>query len=166
MIKAIAAPLLRLTGIRISEEQWKALFQFVRFAMVGVTNAAVSYTVNISTLFIIHKSGAEIGYDYVIGNTMAFLLSVLWSYYWNSRKVFHSEDKGFREHFATLLKTYISYAFTGIIVNNILSTFWIQIIGISKYIAPLLNIPVTMPINFFVMKKWAYRKRAGNQGGH
>ncbi|SHJ60238.1 hypothetical protein SAMN02745725_02895 [Pseudobutyrivibrio xylanivorans DSM 14809] len=50
------------------------------------------------------------------------------------------------------MKTYILYAFTGLIVNNVLSTFWIYVLGISKYITPLLNVPITMPINFVIQK--------------
>ena len=159
IIRSVLTPVLSLMHIHWEEKQWEDFFQFVRFIMVGLTNAAVSYTVNVCTLLLLHKTAPGFRYDYVAANTAAFLLSVLWSYYWNSKKVFSTEGEGLRFRIRSLLRTYISYAFTGIVVNNVLSTIWIRGLHISKYIAPLLNIPFTMPINFFMMKKWAYRKK-------
>lgn len=48
----------------------------------------------------------------------------------------------------TFLKTYISYAGTGIVLSNILLAIWIEVFGISKVIAPLINLMVTIPINW------------------
>ena len=50
----------------------------------------------------------------------------------------------------TFLKTYISYAGTGIVLSNILLAIWIEVFGISKVIAPLINLMVTIPINFLI----------------
>ena len=158
LVRKVMGALLGVAHIRWSEEQWAGFFQFVRFALVGVTNAAVSYLINVVTLLILHKT-TSIWYDYIIANTTAFLLSVLWSYYWNSRKVFVEDEPGERSVILTLLKTYATYAFTGIVVNNILSSLWINVLHVSKFAAPLLNIPFTVPINFLVMKKWAYAKK-------
>ena len=58
-----------------------------------------------------------------------------------------------------LFKSYLSYAFSGIVLNNLLGTLWIQVIGISKFIAPLLNLPITVPTNFFILKKWAFKEK-------
>ena len=46
---------------------------------------------------------------------------------------------------------------TGIILANVLSFVWINILGISKYIAPLINLIVSVPVNFFMNKLWAYK---------
>ena len=59
----------------------------------------------------------------------------------------------------TLIKTYISYGFTGIIMNNILSWIWISQLGISKYIAPIINLLVSVPINFYMNKLWVFKEK-------
>lgn len=156
IIKVVMNSILSLLHICWTHEQWEHFFQFIKFAMVGVTNTLVSYSVNIITLTVLKDNNCS--FDYVIANILAFMLSVLWSYYWNSKKVFTLSRGETRSKLKTLLKTYISYAFTGIVLNNILSTVWIQVLGVSKYISPILNLPFSMPINFLMNKLWAYSK--------
>lgn len=57
-----------------------------------------------------------------------------------------------------LLKMYLSYGFTGIILNNVLSFLWISVLGISKVIAPLINSAVGVPINYVLNKKWTFEE--------
>ena len=162
LIRAVLTPVLSVLHMKWDEGKWQAFFQFVRFAMVGVSNVLVSYTVNVCTLLLIRAVRSDLSFDYVIANAMAFLVSVFWSWSWNSRKVFKAELSTPREKLRSLLRTYASYAFTGLILNNLLSTFWIRVVGVSKFLSPLLNIPISMPINFFIIKKWAYgKKKAG-----
>lgn len=98
-------------------------------------------------------------YDYVIANTVAFVLSVLWSFYWNERFVFTEKQEGYRSNrLVRLLKMYLSYGFTGIILNNVLSFLWISVLGISKVIAPLINSAVGVPINYVLNKKWTFEE--------
>lgn len=144
------------------EKNWEALMQFFKFALVGVSNSIVSYTINVTTLFIL--SPLKLGFDYIIANTVAFLLSVLWSYNLNNKHVFTIKHGEVRSGRATLLRTYISYAFSGIVLNNVLGTLWIKGLGLSRYVAPLLNLIVTVPTNFILNKYWAYRRRDEKQG--
>lgn len=133
------------------------MLQFARFCLVGVTNSAVSYGVNVLTLLAL--SGFSLKFDYVIGNVMAFLLSVLWAFYWNSKFVFGTDGERTEIRWRILGKTYLSYAFTDIVVNNILSTIWICGLCVSKYYAPLLNLMITVPVNFLLNKFFAHRTR-------
>ena len=64
-----------------------------------------------------------------------------------------------RNIWKALLKTYISYGFTGLILNNILSVLWVSVFHISKMIAPIINLIVGIPINFFLNKIWAFGKK-------
>ena len=160
LIRAVLTPVLSALHMKWDEAKWQSFFQFVRFAMVGVSNVLVSYTVNVCTLLLIRAVKPDLPYDYVIANAVAFLVSVFWSWSWNSRKVFNAELSTPRDKLKSLLRTYASYAFTGLILNNLLSTFWIRVVGVSKFLAPLLNIPISMPINFFIIKKWAYGKNS------
>lgn len=157
IIKRILNPVLKLFHQSWDAPEWENFFQFVKFSLIGISNVAVSYTINISTLFILRSS--KLQFDYVIANVTAFLLSVLWSFHWNSRYVFDSGEESTNWRMKALLKTYMSYAFTGVILNNVLSTIWICVLGISKYISPFLNLPFTIPVNYLMQKLWAYRKR-------
>lgn len=129
--------------------------QFVKFGIVGVSNTVVSYVINILVLFALADYGLL--WDYVAANIVAFVLSVLWSFYWNNRFVFTVGEGQQRNIGKALLKTYISYSFTGIILNNILSFIWINVFGISKLIAPLINLIVSVPLNFIINKLWAFK---------
>lgn len=156
--KKILTPFLHLVGQEWSEVQWESFFQFIKFAMVGVSNVLVSYSINICTLLILDKAVPGCEFDYIVANITAFLLSVLWSFFWNSRKVFQVKSSR-TDKAKALFKSYLSYAFSGIVLNNLLGTLWIQVIGISKFIAPLLNLPITVPTNFFILKKWAFKEK-------
>jgi len=58
----------------------------------------------------------------------------------------------------SIIKTYMSYAFTGLILQNILLLFvFISILHISKYLAPLFGLLITIPLNFILNKQWAFR---------
>ncbi|SHJ48855.1 Coenzyme F420 hydrogenase/dehydrogenase, beta subunit C-terminal domain [Pseudobutyrivibrio xylanivorans] len=157
IIRVVVGRGLKILHITWSEENWNSFFQFVKFAMIGVSNVAVSYTINVSTLLLQRVIVPGFHFDYIVANVTAFLLSVLWSFHWNSRKVFGVNDS-FSAKFKALMKSYMSYAFTGLILNNLMSTFWIHVVGVSKFISPLLNLPISMPVNFFILKKWAFRK--------
>lgn len=131
------------------------LIQFIKFGIVGVINTFGSYLINIGVLLLLKP--LHWSKDYVVANLVAFVLSVLWSYALNSKFVFKVEEGRTRNPYKALLKTYASYAFTGILLNNVMSYIWIEKFGISKYIAPLLNLIVSVPVNFLMNKLWAFR---------
>lgn len=145
----------RALRINLSDETTDSIVQFVKFGIVGLTNTLISYLLNVGTLKLLEEY--NLAWDYVVGNLVAFILSVLWSFYWNNKYVFSKKSGEKRNIGHTLLKTYISYGFTGIILTNILSYIWIDCLGISKYIAPIINLIVSVPINFIINKKWAFK---------
>lgn len=153
-LKRMLTVALRLLRLELSEARAKTLVQFVKFCLIGVSNTAVAYGINVLVLALLQPY--RLSWDYIAGNIAAFLLSVLWSFCWNSRFVFTvGKEKG--QWLRVLLKTYISYALTGIVLNNILSYVWIECLGISKYLAPLLNLLISTPLNFLINKRWAFR---------
>lgn len=133
------------------------LMQFVKFGIVGISNTVISYVLNVAALILLRPF--RVNWDYIVGNLVAFALSVLWSFYWNNRYVFTLEEGENRSLLRALLKTYISYGFTGVILNNIMSWIWISIAGVSKYIAPMINLFVSVPLNFAINKLWAFKTR-------
>lgn len=157
------------------------IIQFIKFGLVGVSNTLVNYVVYV--IFI------ALGAHYAIANTMGFLISVLNAYFWGSRFVFEEDEtKEKRVWWQVLLKTYASYAL-GFVINTLLLALWIDILNIGQYFGfvggiiaalseffaflpkemtsseiseiagPVLNMFVTVPINFLMNKFWAYRQK-------
>lgn len=137
----------RIFHINLSEPQWASFLQFIKFGLVGVLNNLICYTVYLALVIL--------GMHYVPANVTGFTVSVFNSYYWNNKYVFAAENK--RIWWKTFVKTYLSYAGTGIILSNTLLLFWIEVCHIPKLIGPVLNLLFTLPINFLVNKFWAYK---------
>lgn len=147
----------RILHIEVKERTVGALVQFIKFGIVGFSNSVVGYVLNIATLLLLKPY--RVSWDYYAGNMIGFTLSVLWSFYWNNRFVFKLRDGEKRNFALALVKAYLSYAFTGVVLSNILSYLWIDVLGISKMIAPLLNIVIGVPINFTMNKMWTFKDK-------
>lgn len=141
----------------VSKHTLDNITQFILFGIVGASNTVISYLINIFILILLRPY--EFSWDYIAGNIIAFLLSVLWSFYWNNRLVFTQKEGQKRNLWKALLKAYAAYGFTGIILNNILSWLWITILHISKYIAPLINLIISVPLNFVINKLWTFQEK-------
>ena len=141
----------------LTDKKRQTFKEFLQFGLVGVSNTIISYLLYVVTLLLVSKSGVK--FDYIIANIVSWLLSVLWSFYWNNRFVFKKEEGEKRNIWAALFKTYVSYGFTGLILNNILSVLWVSVLHISKMLAPIINLVISIPINFFMNKLWAFGKK-------
>ena len=115
---------------RLSESKKNTFVQFIKFGIVGVSNTVLSYVLYL--LVILSFKRTDYRYDYVIANLVSFFLSVLWSFYWNNKYVFTIKAGQKRNVFLALLKTYLSYAFTGILLTNVLSFVWIDVLESEK----------------------------------
>ena len=156
-MKNLIARICKILHIHLSDEKLEGLTQFVKFGIVGVTNTLLSYIIYLLVLFLMKP--LELSWDLYVASVVGFILSVLWSFYWNNRYVFASKDKN-NPWWKKLLKTYLSYALTGIVLANLLLYFWVSVLGISKVIAPLLSLVITVPLNFVLNKFWAFRSRS------
>ena len=150
--------LCKLLRLKINKTQWELLMQFVKFGIVGLSNTVISYVIYVGTLILFQKNNLIPSVDYLVAQEIAFILSVLWSFYWNNKFVFEKADNEERNIVHALIKTYISYAFTGLFLNSILSLLWVEVLGIPKIIAPIINLLVSVPLNFIMNKFWAFRK--------
>ena len=137
----------KILNLHISENRYLNLVQFVKFGFVGFFNNFICY----GTYYLLLKCGVH----YILSNILGFTLSVFNAYYWNNKYVFKTDGK--RVWWSTFLRTYISYAGTGIVLSNILLVFWIEVCNFSDTISPLLNLLIVIPINFFINKYWAYK---------
>lgn len=147
----------KITGKDISQEKYEALMQFVRFGIVGLSNTLISYILYSVSLLFFQKLGLFPKLDYLVAKVIEFFLSVLWSFYWNNKKVFVKQNDEQRSTWKALVKTYISYSFTGLFLSSALLVLWIDVLGISEYIAPLLNLIISVPLNFLINKFWAFK---------
>ena len=149
----------KILGQKYTEIQHEAFMQFVKFAIVGVSNTVISYAVYAVTLLILQSVEILPKTDYLLAQIVAFALSVLWSFYWNNKMVFTAEEGTNRIWWKALIKTYISYSFTGLFLNSILLILWVKLLHMSEFIAPIINLIISVPLNFIINKLWAFKEK-------
>lgn len=154
-MKKLIEKVLGILHIKLSDAKLEWLTQFVKFGLIGVTNTLLGYGIYMLVIWIL--APYNIAFDYIIGSVLGFIISVLWSFYWNNKLVFN-EGSEKRNLLKSLLKTYLSYASTGIVLSNILLYVFVELMGISKAVAPFLGLIITVPLNFVLNKYWAFRK--------
>lgn len=142
--------LLKMLHLKLTDELWNKLCQFVKFGIVGVSNTLISYVVYMIL----------VGMDvyYLLASVVGFLVSVVNAFYWNDRYVFKREEGEKRAWHKVFLKTFTSYAGTGLVLNNILLVVWVDVIGIHEVLGPVINLFITIPLNFLLNKYWAFKK--------
>ena len=121
-----------------------------------MSNTVISYLIYLFTIWICESVNIFVKTDYLVATVVSFVLSVLWSFYWNRRFVFKLEG-GVKTILFALIKTYVSYSFSGLFLSSVLSIFWVEVIGVSKIISPILNLLISVPINFILNKFWAFK---------
>lgn len=145
MIKKIFAKL----GVTNKEEFWKLLWQFFKFGLVGLSNTAVSMACYYVFLFIDPNL-------YMVGSIVGTIVSIANAFYWNDKYVFKDSQNDWKSKLKRLGKTYISYGGTSILSNVLL---WVEVsfFAVSKSIAPIVNLIVTIPLNFIINKLWTFK---------
>ena len=87
----------------------------------------------------------------------------VWEFVLNGKFVF-KENKKERNYCKSLLKVYASYSITGLFLTAILLHVEEKILEIPHYIATLMNLIVTIPLNFILNKFWAYKEKKQPKG--
>lgn len=129
-----------------------AIIQFIKFGMVGAVNTVLSYAITNGIYYILH-------WHEQICNAIAFVITVFISFILNGKFVFNEGEEK-RSFWKSLFKVYASYSVTGLFLNAILLYIEEQILGIPHYIATLMNLVVTIPVNFILNKFWAYKDKS------
>ena len=137
--------------ISLSDAQWEAFLQFIKFGIVGVSNTLIHYFTYLICIFA--------GCHYLIASVIGFLVSVLNAFYWNNKYVFVKEENATRSLWQAFLKTFLSYAGTGLVLENVLLVIWVRFLHVPEAIAPLVTLLITIPINFILNKFWAFKDR-------
>jgi len=137
-------------GLKID---FKVIIQFFLFGLIGVSNTLISYVLYLFFL--------SIHLHYLIGNALAFIISIFNSFYWNNKYVFKSKDKTSKKSQLMILgRTFIVYGFSGLILSTMFLYIFINYFQVSKYIAPFLVLFITVPLNFVLNKIWAFKNRS------
>lgn len=121
------------------------IYQFIKFGLVGCSNTVISLAIYYVLVYF--------KINYIIANIVGFIVSVLNAYYWNSKYVFKSNNNNKK---SKIIKTYCSYGLTFLLSNGLLY-FQVDILGISKIIAPIVSLLVTIPTNFLLNKFWTFK---------
>ncbi len=138
---------------RFSESsRGKWLLQFIKFGMVGVSNTLLSMGIYYLGVYCLKL-------HYQISNLIGFIVSVTNAYFWNSRYVFgDGSKKSVSQHAKAYVKTLLSYGAV-FLLTIVLLWAWVEKLHISEGIAPILNLIITVPLNFVLNKFWTFRKK-------
>lgn len=154
----VADIVLGVVRIRLEGKRRTAFLQFARFGFVGLSGTMLGYLIYLGVLILLQTVEGAARFDYLVGNIVSWVLGVLWNFYWNRKYVFTGPGKQVPWPQA-LMKTYVSYAFSGLIVSNVLSFLWVSCLKIERIWAPILNLIVTVPINYLMNKFWTFRRK-------
>lgn len=142
----------------LRDPRFAALIQFVKFGIVGLSNTAISYGIDMFCYYVLfaNASWAE-STKILITAVLAFTISVTNSYYWNNRYVFGSgERKTVLQHLAAYLRTVMCYGLTGLLLGPAIK-LWLNGRGMAYWLSSIACLVVTIPLNFLMNKFWAFR---------
>lgn len=120
----------------------RSLVDLVKFVIGGGINTAFTYALYF---------GLQVIMPYQIAYALAFVVGIVFSYWFNSTIVFNTPVswKGFM---AFPLVYLIQYLLSAIILG-----FVVELLGINQLFAPLIVILVTIPITF-LLTRWLLRR--------
>ncbi len=151
--------LLHALGLEGSGDLRRLLWQFIKFGLVGVSNTLITYGVEQLCYYVLFRNVTwpERALIFTV-TSLGFAAGTVNSWFWNSRFVFEAgkETGGRAKRF---LKMTLCYALTGLVLGPILK-LWLTGLGLPYWLASLLVLVVTVPVNFILNKLWAFRKKA------
>lgn len=133
--------------MKLFSKEW--IRQFIKFCLIGGSNLVVSYIAYLAVLKVID--------NLFLANLAAFFAGIINSFIWNNIWVFRRKADETRNPWAVLGKMFVMYAATGIVLNYFLLLLWVEVCGISKGVAPIINSILGIPINFVVSKFWCFK---------
>lgn len=142
--------LLEKLGVTDKASFWTLFWQFFKFGLVGLSNTAVSMAVYYAFLWIDQDL-------YMVGSILGTILSIANAFIWNDLFVFTGNARDFKSVMKRLAKTYVSYGGTSLL-SNVLLWLEVTLFHVSKEIAPVVNLLVTIPLNFVINKLWTFHK--------
>jgi len=129
------------------KHQFPTLYQFCSFGIVGASSLVV--------MLLTYYVSVCLGLNHQVANLIAFALSVCNAFYFNFIWVFRHKKNTYQKtsykFFAVYISTYL--------LSSFLLFLFVDVMHISKYIAPLINVVINTPINFFLSKYWVFDRK-------
>ena len=122
--------------------------QFIRFAIVGCSNTVISLVTYYVLIYF--------NMCYIIAYTTGFLFSVCNAFFWNNRYVFKNKEEDNTLH--AFYKVFLSYGLS-YIFSLLMMGILVEVLHIQEYIAPILKMCITIPLNFLMNKLWVFRDK-------
>ena len=141
--------LFRRLGANDRIEQKALIIQFVKFGLVGISNTVVSWI----CYYVILGIDDDL---YMLGSLVGTVVSIANAFFWNDRFVFKGNEDDLKSRLKRLGKTYVSYGGTSLL-SMLLLWIEVQLFGVNKVIAPVVNLLITIPLNFLINKFWTFR---------
>lgn len=116
----------------------------IRFLFVGGLNTIVGYGSYALLLLI--------GFNYLLSNTLSYIIGVIHSYLWNKNFTFKTKTKNISEIIRFVLVYISSYLF-GLFTLFIL----VHYLKLNPYLAGLVNLIFTTLISWFGHNKFSFR---------
>lgn len=138
-------------GVHSRAEAAAFIVQFLKFAVVGVSNTAVSLGIYYLVLWIDPAL-------YLVGSILGSVLGIANAFYWNDKFVFAGNQQDIKSVLKRIGKMYVGYGGTALLGIVLL---WVEVnlIHIGKVIAPVVKLIVTIPLNFLINKLWTFQKK-------
>lgn len=135
------------------------LRELFRYVLAAVSNCVIAYGIYSLSLLLFKALGIFAGFDYVVSQVLQFIISGFIAFMLNRYYVFKLDKASRQPFFRSLMKSYATYAFTGLFLYTALLMFWVEIAGISEFLAPILNYMITGPVNYLINKLWVQSRK-------
>lgn len=122
---------------------WKKYLPFIKFCLIGKTNVLIYYTIYYILL--------TLNINYLVANTIAYIMGILNGYTWSSKFVFNKSKS--INNMTKFFMVYISSLFINLVIMHICVDYY----NMNKLIAPIIAIGVGTIYNYTLNKIWTFK---------
>lgn len=128
----------------------KRLFEYIKFNIVGTINFLVSQCLYL-LLYLVFKI------DYIISYSIVSILSILASYFFNTKITFKENNYSLKKILLTFLIYFVEYLFNTTLIIILVNKFKISK-AIAPFIAPIFSsIPMFFAIKCLIKKSTIFK---------
>ncbi len=131
--------------MKTKKSMFKLFIQFFKFGIIGGINTLISLAIYYGLVFLHINYMIATACGYVISSLIGYTLNKLW--------VFQAKNQSINK---SLVKYYIVYL-SSLLLNIGSMYLWVDMLKISKFLAPILTLMITIPYNFLFSKLWVFQ---------
>lgn len=121
----------------------KDMLRFIKFSLVGASNTLITIVAYWIFINLFKMS-------FLLSNTVAYILGIVNSYFWNTRWVFKDSNAD-----NTVIK-FIIVNIVALAASNFCIFILVKNMNINMYISQIVAIGFSMVINFILNKTWTF----------